>query len=754
MVKISHSKPRRRRLIPHFSRRTKLVVAAFALLFTGVLAYIPFWTYSQYASEIADRNRLMNHNNTGIVLLDRYGETFYSRGVTRDIKEVALTEISPTVVDALLASEDEDFYSNPGFSAKGIGRALYSNVTKGDLTGSGGSSITQQLVKNNLLTADKNFLRKYQEVSMAVAIDQKYTKNEILEMYLNSVYFGSDAYGIESAANNYFNKSAKELNLSESTMLVGLLPAPSAYSPTLGDPELAKVRQNYVLSRMVAEGMITTEEKAAAYNIQLAYKANDGPVGKAYHFALMVLDELSEKYDEETITRSGLRVRTTLDLKWQSTAEAEVQKQVAKLASANATNGSLVAIDSKTGEVRALVGSADWNNEQFGKVNMAITPRQPGSSFKPLYFTEAIAQKKITAATVLKDEPTDFGNGYRPTNYDLKYSGDVSVRKALAASMNIPAVDVMRKIGVSNSIDTAQRLGISTIKDEPERYGLALALGTAEARLLDMTNAYSAIANHGKQSNPVLIKEINDKFGEKIYEYEPEVRQVIDQNASYVMSSILSDEKARAPLWGDKFSIGRPVAVKSGTTNDNKDAWTIGYTPGVTVGVWVGNNNNMPMRGIGGSTGAGPIWRAAMTTYVQDTSVEDFQKPKSVIHIEICVVNTKYREFFIQGTEKGFKCSVPPPKAPAQPKKVDREDIAPEPVEAAPDEKMPKPPQPEPAIETETGQDPRGGIGGEPPNGSAQAAPEPSQPPTPEPAPGLESAPESQPAESTATTEA
>lgn len=644
-------------------RRRKVGIIGGMLALVAII--IPIVTYAYYAKDISDRERLMNRNNTGIVLTDRHGEIFYSRGTVKNFKDVTLDEISDYVQKAVIASEDKNFYSDPGFSINGMVRAMFTNVKESDLSASGGSGITQQLVKNNLLNENKNYLRKYQELSMAVAIERRYTKNEILEMYLNSVYFGSDSFGIEMAANNYFGKSANNLDIAESAMLIGLLPAPSAYSPISGDKEMAEKRQDYVLDRMADDGYINQEEKDGASKQPLSYTPAD-PLGDgtANHFALMVIDELDKKYGEERIMRSGFRVKTSLDLGWQKTAQGYVHDQVQKLAAQDARNGALVAIDPATGEVRSLVGSADWNNDEYGKVNMAVAPRQPGSSFKPIYYTEAIAARKVTAATILHDEPTDFGAGYRPTNYDFRYRGDVSARYALANSLNIPAVEVMEKIGVEEAAKAARRMGISTI-NKPETYGLSLALGTAEARLTDMTNAYAALAKSGDQFPITTIIEIKDKFDGTVYKNKPKAARVISPDAAYITSSILSDERARAPLSGSKFNIGRPVAVKTGTTNDEKDAWTIGYTPQLAIGVWVGNNDNKPMRGVGGSLGAGPIWRNTITSFLKDAKPKPFVKPAGVVQIQVCNSSSVQQEYFIRGTEGPFKCS----EKPKEPKK-------------------------------------------------------------------------------------
>lgn len=705
-----------------FTKR-RLVIAAISLAAIAIL--IPVTTYAYYAHDIRNRERLMNHNNTGVALLDKNGEVFYSRGDVKNMEEVKLADISPWTQKALIAAEDKNFMTDSGFSITGTARAFINNVKGGDMNESGGSGITQQLVKNNLLNSDKTYFRKYQELSMAVAIERHYAKDEILEMYLNSVFFGNNAFGIGPAAEYYFDKSAKDLDLAESSMLIGLLPAPSAYSPVTGDEKLGKERQEYVLTRMVDEAYITEKEKNDALSKKLTYHTPEVEQnGIAHHFALMVLEDLYKKYGEERVVRSGFKVKTSLDTSWQKSAEAIVAQQIATLSAKGGRNGSVVAIDTNTGEIRAMVGSADWNNTEYGKVNMAIQPRQPGSSFKPIYYAKAIEDKKITAATILHDEPTDFGAGYRPTNYDFKYRGDVTVRNALANSLNIPAVEVMEKIGVSTAAETARKMGIDTVT-EPDKYGLSLALGTAEAPLLDMTNAYAAFAENGKQFAPTAITEVKDKFDHTVYTYTPDDTQVVNEGASYIMSSILSDERARFPLAGNAFNIGRPVAVKTGTTNDNRDAWTIGYTPQLAVGVWVGNNSNEPMQGVSGSLGAGPIWKATMTSLLGNLPKEEFVMPGSVSRATVCSGNQRVTEYFVAGTAQSMQCK----EAPKQQEKKE---------EKKEDKKQEENNDNSGRVNGRDEEEPEGGrgAGGEEPEGPTdpEPQPEPEEPTNPEPA--------------------
>ena len=647
--------------------KKKLLVSGIVLLV--LLLLVPLATYAYFARDISDRERLMNRNSTGIQLVDRTGKPFYTFGKISKTNDYKLSDIPKELQQAAIASEDKDFYSHSGFSPKGIAGALFANVRNKDATKYGGSTITQQLVKNNLLTSGKSYLRKYQEFSIAIAIDRQYSKDEILEMYLNSIYFGEGAFGVEAAAKAYFNKAPKDLSLAESSMLIGVLPAPTAYSPISGDKEEAKRQQERVLNQMVDNKFITKAERDAALGTEITYQSAPDAVNEnAEHYAQMVLTELNKRYGEERVARSGFVVRTGLDLNMQIVAESQVKQRVAQLESQGGRNSSLVAIDPKSGEIRALVGSADWENTTFGKVNMAITPRQPGSSFKPIYHAEALDKKLITPATILRDSPRTFGD-YKPENYDFKFAGNITARRALAQSRNLTAIEVMEKLGVEEASEAARRMGISTIT-EPKKYGLTLALGTAEATLMDMTNAYAAFANQGMQHNPVTIVSIEDKFKREIFKQESEDKRVQSAEASFLVSSMLSDTQARAPTFNSLNISGRTVAVKTGTTDDNKDAWTIGYTPSMAVGVWVGNNESEAMSGVAGASGAGPIWRNTMQQLLAQAQTKDepFIPPKGVEKVSVCTSNGlrassagkgTYTEFFIRGSAPTKSCNVP-----------------------------------------------------------------------------------------------
>lgn len=642
------------------------------------LIITPLLTYAYYFNDIADQERLMNRNNTGIVLMDKSGESIYSTGRAAHREIVPIDDISANVKNALIAAEDKDFYEHSGFSITGILRSFYNNILSRAVTG-GGSTITQQLAKNTLLSEEQTFLRKYQELAISIAIEQRYSKDEILDMYLNSIFFGGTTFGIEEAAQNYFNKSPKDLTLAESAMLIGILPAPNVYSPTIGNPKYAKERQTTVLSRMVTNGFITEQQKTEALAVELVYapvkEENDS---EAPHFVEMVLNELYEKYGEEKVLRSGYQVRTTLDLGLQRKLIANINSRISYIQRNGGSNASGVAIDPTSGEVRALVGSADWKNPDWGKVNMATTSRQPGSSFKPVYYSEALAEGVITPATMIEDVATDF-NGYKPQNASRSFSGNISVRNALARSLNIPAVKVMQKLGVEQSVEAARRMGLTTINTD-NNYGLPLALGAAEAPLLNMTNVYAAFAHQGQQYPTTTIQQIDNKYDDTIFKTSEKSKQVLSPEGAFLISSILSDNNARAAIFGSSLTVpGRTAAVKTGTTDEQRDAWTIGYTPQLAVGVWVGNNDNAAMVN-GGSSMAGPIWVSTMRQALEGVSNTQFTQPSGVIQKPVCYSNGglssasgngTYNEYFLASALPTTTCSpIPEKKVEEKPKET------------------------------------------------------------------------------------
>lgn len=624
-----------------------------------ILAFLiltPILTYLYFARDISDMNRLMNRNNTGIVLYANDGKTpIYTEGHAIHSDLVPLTQISPDMQHALIASEDKNFYQNKGgVSILGTLRAVYGYVINGG--GSfGGSTITEQLAKITLLGSNRSFLRQFQALSIAVAIENTYTKDQILDMYLNSVYFGENSFGIQDAAKTYFGTTPDKLDLAQSAMLIGVLPAPSAYSPISGNPTYAKERQDTVLSRMVTNDYITNAQKAAAEAEQLTYQPAQSPINSsiAPHFAQMVLDELYAKYGgEEAVTRSGYQVTTTLDANVQNQLNAAVAGNMKTINAYGGHNAAAVAIDPTNGEVRGLVGSYDWNDPNYGKVNVVTSLRQPGSSFKPIYYSQALANGTITPATVLQDVPMNF-NGYQPLDADKKFRGDVTVRTALNESLNIPSVEVMQKVGISTAINDAQKLGITSITQN-NNYGLSLALGSAEVTPLQMTNVYAAFADGGQQFNNTTIKTIQDKYNDQVFKSSETAKQVITPQGAFLISNILSDNAAKAPVFGNtlvtydaKTRAVKTVAVKTGTTNDDRDAWTIGYTPQLAIGVWVGNNDNTVMQN-GSSIMAGPIFTKAMGSILAgvDTS---FPIPSGVVQKNICTSNHGMAESAVKG---------------------------------------------------------------------------------------------------------
>lgn len=663
-----------------YIEKRDLYLAFFATF--GFIAFIPLFTYFYFAQTIKDPQAIMNNNDTGITFYDRNNEVFFTFHQARTITYAPISEIPLILQQAVVASEDKDFHKHPGFSVRAIVRSFIDNIRSQEIA-YGGSTITQQLVKNALLTPEKSFLRKYQEITLASEIDRRYTKLQILEMYLNSAYFGEGAFGIEQASARYFSKKAADLTLDEAALLVAVLPAPSRLSPISGDLEAALRRQETVLEKMAVQGYITDAEKNAAINKQTRLNPSSTEVNNyAPHFALMVKKQLDEQFGEERISRSGFHVYTTLDLKWQKYAEQVVDAQVTRLASNNVSNGAAVAIDAKTGEIRALVGSHDWSSTENGKVNLATAPRQPGSAFKPIVYVKGFEDSVITTATILKDQPITINTPqgpYKPQNYDRRFRGNVFVRKALANSLNIPAIEVIQKVGIPPSLEMAKRLGITTLKDA-SNYGPSLVLGAGEVPLLELTGAYATFANEGMYNEPVSILQIKDKRDRIIFTHKQDPQKALDEQFAFLISSILSDSRARAETFGNALTISRTAAVKTGTTENYKDAWTIGYTPSIAVGVWVGNNDNEPMDTIAGSLGAAPIWRSLMEYFLQGTAIERFTPPVGIVMRYICEqsglltkntgTSSAHLEFFARGTEPTRYClgdTEPPSASPTKP---------------------------------------------------------------------------------------
>lgn len=642
-------------VINNYTIELILIILAIGTLFIAA----PIITEVKYANEVISKENIVNNKNKGVILLDRHGTQFFSFYDGKFGEYTPLSRISKKMQHAVIVVEDKEFYHHDGISLNAMIGATIANFKKGEMV-YGGSTITQQLVKNTLLNNRKDLFRKYEEVILAKEIEKRYTKDEILEMYLNSVYFGEGAYGIEEAARTYFNKDASDLNINEASMLAGLITAPSSLSPISGNREKAKMRQLYALNKLKKANYITEKQRKEAAQKELKYvKGRNKELYMAPHFALLVKQKLIEKYGEKHLMESGMRVYTTLDLSLQKKADAAVRKQVKNLAGNNATNASVVVIEPKTGEVRALVGSVSWDDKKFGKVNMAATPRQPGSAFKPIVYLAGFESHQVTPATVLLDIPRMFGTNYRPKNYDSRFRGPVSVRYALANSLNVPSVEVMTKVGMDDALGMAKRLGITAFNDSSQ-YGLSLVLGAGEVSLLELTNVYATFANEGKRHDPMFITKIEDKYGKIIETPKSVGEQVVDPRYVFLISSILSDKNVRRDVFGNALDISRMAAVKTGTTENYKDAWTVGYTPGLAIGVWVGNNNNTEMDQIAGSLGAAPIWKELIEEISEGTREEKFIPPEGIIAQTVCPENgyrsyrgdSVRREYFVTGTEE------------------------------------------------------------------------------------------------------
>jgi len=644
-----------------FLHNSVTILHLIILNFLSFAFFTALFTFSYFSQDLITKDRIMQHNNSGFILYDVRGKPFFAFGQTKVISYIPSDRIPKNLQAAVIAVEDKDFYHHPGLSWKAIVRSLISNIkAKGPIYGA--STLTQQLAKNDLLKPRKKFFRKYQEIILALLIEAKYTKSEILEMYLNTIYFGAGAYGVEEASQTYFGKPVQDISLEEAALLAGVLPAPSVYNPLFGDKEKAKNRQRIVLNRMYEEGYINNSQKEDALKANLKLNYKSGINFLAPHYALIVRDQLIKMYGDD-IFRSGYKVYTGLDLDFQKEAEKTVRKHVEKLKFNDVTNGAVIMIDPKNGEVRAMVGSVDWYDNKFGKVNMTISPRQPGSSFKPIVYSAAFEKRFLTPASILKDQPVTYktpGGLYSPLNYDRKFRGNVTVRRALSNSLNIPSVQVMSMLGVDRVLEMVNRLGITTLKDTND-YGLALVLGAGEVSLLELTNVYATFADNGMKKDPVFITKILDKRNQLIFQNKNTFKQVLSPEVAFLISSILSDAKTRFEEFGSALDNETGAAVKTGTTDDFRDSWTLGYTPDLAIGVWVGNSDNSSMDNIAGSLGAAPIWRELMDKFSNVRDYE-FMPPSNIVQSKTCFHTAKKNsqqvtnEYFLKGTQPVKSC--------------------------------------------------------------------------------------------------
>jgi len=607
-------------------------------------------------------------------IYDRNSTLLYTIYADKNQSFVPLSHIPKNLQNATIAIEDKDFYNHGAIDIRGIIRAGYATLFKKQLQG--GSTLTQQLVKTSLLTPERTLQRKAKELFESIATELIYSKDKILEMYLNQVPYGGTAYGVDAAAQTYFGKNVSKLTLSEAALLAGLPESPTTFSPFGSHPELAKKRQLDVLSNMYNQKYITKGEYEKAKTAPLVYKKISNPI-LAPHFVLYVKDLLIKKYGSKTVEQGGLSVKTSLDLGLQTFTQDTVASEVAKLVNYNVGNGAALITNPGTGEILAMVGSKNYFDETSdGNVNVTLAHRQPGSSIKPINYAVGLI-KGFTAATPFIDQATCYPNPsgapYCPKNYDGKFRGVIQMRYALGNSINTSAVQMLKINGIEAMVATASAMGITDYEKDPSRYGLSLTLGGGEVTMLEMATAYGVFANSGYRIDLHPILKVTDSHGRTLDQYSPPTspifgKRVLPPGVSFIISDILSDNGARVLEFGPSSALrigkGLPVPVKTGTTNDLRDNWTIGYTPSFVVAAWVGNNDNTSMSNIAsGVTGAAPIWNTLMNHVIDDKPLEKPAKPSNVIGMNICSTSgllpppadkgscpTRF-EYFILGTQ-------------------------------------------------------------------------------------------------------
>lgn len=636
-VKIMTRQPKRKNN-NHWAKKTfrfllPFIILGFFLFGVGIIGMLAW-----ISKDLPSSDGVLKRNVTvSTKIYDRKGETVLY-DIHGNIKRtmISLDQVPEYAKQAVITAEDRNFYNHKGFSITGIIRSAIVNAITGSRVG--GSTLTQQFVKNAILSNEKTYTRKIKELLISYRIEQNFTKDEILNMYLNEIPYGSVIYGIEAAAQSFFGKPAKDLTLAESAILAAIPNRPTYYSPYGTHKDQLLIRQRYILDSMAEIGYITKEQADSAKNEKITFKPLKESI-TAPHFVMYVRELLSEKYGENFINQEGLKVYTTLDLDKQKIAEEAIKQGVeANSKKYDFNNASLVSLDPKTGQILAMVGSADYFNDDIdGQVNVALSPRQPGSSFKPIVYLASFI-KGYTPDTIVYDTITNFDTGsgkpYEPKNYHLEENGPVTLRKALAGSLNIPAVKLTYLTGMNNILDLSDSLGYTTLK-ERDRFGLSLVLGGGEVKLLEHAQAYSVFSQEGvkHEINPIL--KIEDKNGKIIEEFKDKNKELFDPQFAKQLTDILSDDGARSYVFGagGKLTLpGRPVAAKTGTTNDYHDAWAMGYTPSLVCGVWVGNTDNKEMkRGADGSIVAAPIWNYYMKEALKDSPAESFNKPEAVV---------------------------------------------------------------------------------------------------------------------------
>jgi len=629
--------------MPKLSVKKKTLI--FLALAIVILAGLSVLFYFSVIRDLPSPTKLSN--NTGSYstqIYDRNGKLLYTFYGNRNQTFVPISKIPLDMQEATIAIEDKDFYNHGAVDFRGIARALYSIVVHKEIQG--GSTLTQQLVKNSLLTPQQTIQRKIREVILAYATEFMYTKKQILEMYLNQVPYGGTAYGVEAASQTYFGKDVSKLSLAQMAFVAAMPEAPSELSPYGSHPELGISRQQEVLQNMQQQGYISKQQLNQAMNEKLTFVKNSSPI-KAPHFVFYIRDLLEQKYGANAVEEGGFKVITSLDLNVQNMAQQAVTKEVAAVALYHVGNGAALVTDPATGEILAMVGSKNYYDPDGGNVNATIAMLQPGSSIKPLNYSLGLLNG-YGASTPFIDEPVCFpdppSKPYCPHNYDLRYHGVVQMRYALANSYNIPAVEMLDLNGLVPFINLATKMGITTFTN-PSDYGLSLTLGGGDVRMTDMATAYGVLANQGYRIDLHPILKITDRKGDIIEQYTPPASpifgtKILPSSVTFVMSNILADNKAREAEFGPNSGLyipGQYVSAKTGTTNDYDDNWTFGYTPSYLVAAWVGNNDHTPMNGVvTGITGAAPIFHDIMTNLLKGKQPEIPQKPPDVFGEYVC----------------------------------------------------------------------------------------------------------------------
>jgi len=610
----------------------------------GVIASIFIFAilFAWYARDLPDPDKIVRREGFSTKILARDGELLYDVFGDQRRTPVPLEEIPEDLKNATIAIEDKNFYKHGGFDPKGITRAFFTILFRGRLAG--GSTLTQQLVKNGLLTSERRISRKIKEFVLAVQIENKFNKDEILQMYLNEVPYGGTAWGIQAAAETYFGKDVNELGLIESAILSGMPQRPSAYSPYGTNPKAYVRRTTDVLRRMREDDYISKDqEKEAVAKLEDVEFELPSTGIKAPHFVLYVKEQLEEMYGERLVEQGGLKVTTTLNWDLHEIAQEIVAEEIAKVEDVDITNGAAVVLDPNNGQVLSMVGSKDYFDEDYdGQVNVTMSLRQPGSAIKPVTYVTAF-KEGYTPAQMLMDVSTVFPHqgekDYQPVNYDGKFRGPVQLRFALGSSLNVVSVKLLAMVGIKDMLSTAYDMGLTTLeptRDNLKRFGLSVTLGGGEVRLIELTSAYSAFANGGLKVEPVTILKVEDKDGKVLFEHKDvKGKRALNEGVTYLINHVLSDNNARLLTFGANSYLnmgGRPIAVKTGTTNDKRDNWAVGWSRSAAVGVWVGNNDNSPMKQVAsGVSGASPIWRRIMlTTLNQGYQDDPFAIPSNV----------------------------------------------------------------------------------------------------------------------------